>query len=294
MIYGELLPGQGLGNQLWLIYAIKKFAEDLDCKYEFFGSQNLKSLEFPHLDLPKANKSHREFVGDTLDEKECLHPLTGENITRFDPTFKERIREGTKIRGYFQSVDYLPKKSLIEKELSLDAPTFEGCTIVLRGGEYRQLSKVFLPKSYYETAINLLRFHVGKDIPIRIVTDDKALAKSWFPSSEIISSGGVKRIPYLPYIHPRKELVTRDFSAIQSSRYLVLSNSSFAWWGAYSNQVTQLVVAPKFWAAFNTSNGYWSQGDSLTPEWTYLDRRGSSFTYEQCLEEVAKHRDSKQ
>ncbi len=77
-----------------------------------------------------------------------------------------------------------------------------------------------------------------------------------------------------------------DFSAIQSARYLVLSNSSFSWWGAYSNLNAKFVIAPKFWASFNYSNGYWSNGDSLTSGWHWLDREGRLNTYAQALDQL--------
>jgi hypothetical protein len=75
------------------------------------------------------------------------------------------------------------------------------------------------------------------------------------------------------------------------SRYQILSNSSFAWWATYSSPVSTFAIAPKYWASYNHSDGYWSQGDSLTPGWVWGSRDGSIASYEECLEELAKYRE---
>jgi hypothetical protein len=292
MIFGELLYGQGLGNQLWNVFAVQKFALDLDLDFAFFGSANFKANRFQDLRLPSAARYNKSKLHQ-LVESQTFHPDTGENITEYDPTFINKIRPNTLIRGYFQSVSYLPNKQIIEGQLRVPNEIFNGCTIVIRGGEYRNLKTVFLDKVYYSNAVDQVKSLAGKNTKFRIVTDDPRLAKSWFPNLEIISSGGVKRVPYLPYLHPIKRRVLRDFGAIQNSRFLILSNSSFAWWGAYSNSILDFSIAPKYWAAHNYSNGYWSQGDSLTPYWHFMNREGSLYSFEECEAELKQYREDK-
>jgi hypothetical protein len=123
-----------------------------------------------------------------------------------------------------------------------------------------------------------------------VVTDDVELSKRYFPNFPIQSSGGVKIIARKYYRSPKSHLIGRDFAKIQNAKYLILSNSSFSWWGAWTNTRAEYVIAPKYWARYNVSDGYWSQGDSLTRGWVWLDRSGNFFSYQDCLEETINYK----
>lgn len=291
MLSTTLLPGQGLGNQLWVIFALQKFAADKGLRFAVRNRERLKSSGFPNLDLgpdpilPKSDGPHL-----VLKEPQIFHPDTGENITTFDPTIGSKLTEWSEIEGYFQSVNYLPSKSDIQTQLATEGETFDGCTISFRGGEYKGISGVYLPPNYYQRAIEIVRERYGGETKFRVVTDDAKEARRLFPGFPVHSSGGVKRLPFLPYLHPSKQRVARDFALVQKSRYHILSNSSFAWWACYSSTSSEFAIAPKYWAAFNRSNGYWSQGDSLTPGWMWLGRDGSLLDYQVCHQELEQFR----
>ena len=38
-------------------------------------------------------------------------------------------------------------------------------------------------------------------------------------------------------------------------------------------------------ARYNYSDGYWSQGYNIYPCYTYLDKEGRLFNYEECIKE---------
>ena len=61
-----------------------------------------------------------------------------------------------------------------------------------------------------------------------------------------------------------------------------IPNSSFSWWAAWTNRIAKEVVAPKYWASHNFSDGFWATGDILTQGWTWLDRFNDFKTSEEC------------
>jgi hypothetical protein len=52
------------------------------------------------------------------------------------------------------------------------------------------------------------------------------------------------------------------------------------WWAAWLNKNVNEIIAPKYWARHNVSDGYWATGDSYTRGFTYMDRM--VFDFETC------------
>ena len=294
MLFTTLKHGQGLGNQLWSIFALQRFAHLLQVDFEVLCLNHLKCKEFKNLRLSSGRPGRPQSlkVRNALLEQQILHPKTLENITPYSEELPSEIKLPSSIEGYFQSELYLPTRAEILAQLSSSGHVFHGCTISLRGGEYKGLSKVFLPKQYFVDAVKEVQKRFGSEFPMRIVTDDLNLASEWFPGIPAFSSGGVVRIPGLPYFHPGSKRVFSDFQMIQNSEAKIIPNSSFAWWAAYSGDPKHTVIAPKYWAAFNSSDGYWSQGDSLTQGWEWLDRGGNFWSYDECRLELDEFRET--
>jgi hypothetical protein len=286
--------GQGLGNQLWVYAVVRAIATRKGLRYAFIAPENFKGHAFLSLDMgtgrngsDTAQESDFEY---RYAEKLIRHPMSGADVSPWDSKLHD-VTDGTLVSGTMQSEKYLEGfRSDISEWFKTSGDYFDGCVISLRGGEYRNIKDVFLPKSYYIQAIDKIR-EIEPEVKFVVVTDDAALAQEYFPDFPVVSSGGVKRI-WKWYIHPKSDRIGRDFSRIQKAKYLVLSNSSFSWWGAFTNQTAQLVIAPKYWARFNISDGYWSNGDSLTSGWLWLDRFGEFFTYDECRLELAVYREN--
>ncbi len=294
MIGTKFLKGQGLGNQLWVYAVTRAIALRQGYDFAFLDTHLFKGLGFLHLEFESGKMHNRELRESDFPygylERVVREPSSGADVSPWDSEL-HNVPDGTFISGSMQSEKYLDGyQEEISKWLATEGPIFEGCVISLRGGEYRNLPEVFLPRSYYENAIARVR-HLNPTVEFVVVTDDTRLAKEYFPDFPIVSSGGVKRF-WKFYRHPKSERVGKDFSAIQHAKYLILSNSSFSWWGAYTNKVAELVVAPKYWARFNVSNGYWSNGDSLTKGWQWLSKEGAFFTYGQCADEYDLYREN--
>jgi hypothetical protein len=295
MIGTQFYKGQGLGNQLWAYAVVRSLAEEYGYKFGFLGIRNFKGVGFHMLDFGEPIigenvkvPTHRVPKGFKSYYKESLvrHP-SGADISPLDP-YVRKIKDGTFVDGFFQTEKYFEDKDKVRGWFNLKLTKRELCVISLRGGEYRGIPDLFLPKLYFLNAMKIMSDLVP-GIDFEIVTDDLGLALDWFPDLPIYSSGGVKRFPGGLYVHPSNESIMSDFARIQSASYLIVANSSFSWWAAFSNPFARLVIAPKYWARFNNSDGYWSNGDSLTSGWLWLDRSGNLDTYEQCVESYSEY-----
>jgi len=79
--------------------------------------------------------------------------------------------------------------------------------------------------------------------------------------------------------------VGRDYATIKNAKWLILSNSSFAYFPALTNEVANLIIAPKYWARHNVSDGYWATGCNLYRGFVYMDRQGNLQSYDECKRE---------
>jgi hypothetical protein len=296
MIATAFYKGQGLGNQLWAYAAIRSIARIQELEFGFLGVSNFKGHDFLDLDfgtlIPgKVSNAPKEQIPEGLTnyyiERLTRHP-SGADISELDPLVKN-ANDGTFLDGTFQAEEYLLPRAEVASWLNTDGEVKEECVISLRGGEFRGVPELFLPQSYYSNAIREIR-ESSPNIKFVVVTDDASLARKWFPEFEIQTSGGVKRFHGGLYIHPRSHKIGLDFKRIQKAKYLILSNSSFSWWGAYSNLYAERIIAPKYWARYNTSDGFWSNGDSLTRGFEWMDRSGEIFDYEKCKREISKYK----
>jgi hypothetical protein len=297
MIGTQFYKGQGLGNQLWAYSVVRSLAEEKRYDFGFLGIDNFKGVGFHQLDFGKpidglAIKVPSERVPKGFDSyyrEELVRHSSGADISPLDPKVRE-IKDGTFVDGTFQTTKYFVNRDKVRGWFDLNLSERKVCVISLRGGEYRGITDLFLPKTYFFNAMNYMSDLVP-GIHFEVVTDDLGLALDWFPSLPVYSSGGVKRFPGGLYVHPSKESVMSDFARVQSASFMILANSSFSWWAAFTNPFARFVIAPKYWARFNTSDGYWSNGDSLTEGWLWLDRSGNVDSYEKCHKEYSEYRE---
>lgn len=283
MIRAYLHSGMGLGNQLWTIYSTRGIANLIDQPFEILNSSKFKLNGHVYPIFSSTGSAFSEHIEEQAEEKlfrerQILDSRYRLDISGFDGRVMELV-PNTRISGYFQSLKYLPDRKTIRDEIGVRGWDFDGCTINVRGGEYRGLKNILLGRSYYQEAVDFLRTAHGVD-RFRIVTDDRDYARSILPGYEIISSGGVKRVPFLPYIHPSNKKIYRDFSSIQRSRYQILSNSTFSWWAAFSSSA-DAVLAPRYWMGYH-SDEIWSPAEIVVPGWLWLDKKGQVLDSIEC------------
>jgi hypothetical protein len=307
MIGAQIYRGQGLGNQLWTYAVIRSIAKKNGYQFAIVGQKYFKANRFLKLDFGKPVNTiisekpvYRipEGFNNYYAEKIVLHPKYKCDISPLDDNLLN-ISDGTFIDGNMQSENYiLSFKNEISKWFKVEGNVFNGCTINFRGIEYEGLKEVLLPSEYYERAISYLIEKYGP-MEFRVVTDDYTLAKKFFPNLPIIGRNKCKTLVDSKKkslnnrlsIGPNQMDIARDFSLVQNSKYLIIPNSSFSWWAAWTNDVAREVVAPKYWGRHNISDGFWSTGDILTQGWTWLDRDGNFMSSKECkLEKENKNR----
>lgn len=281
MITTELYNGQGLGNQLWC-YAVTR-AIALRHGYEFgIGhSEKFKGAEFLNLDFGK------EVVGGTgpeggpaitlpiginqyYRERGMFHPKTGADIRLHDDSLIN-IGDNTKIDGVMQDESYIaPYKEAIKKWFTIcpehdcrDYSKENICVINFRGGEYARHTELLLTKKYWGQAIEHMRT-IRSDMTFVVITDDPNTARAFFPN--------------IPVFH---FTIGKDYAIIHRAYYLILSNSSFAWFPAWLSEDLKYCIAPMYWARHNVSDGYWSPGYAITKGWLYQSPDGTLHTYDE-------------
>lgn len=287
MIVTEIYNGQGLGNQLFCYVTTRTIALDRGFDFGIMNPHKFKCLDFLNLDFGKnviGGKGPEggppielpDGISNYYYEKQKLHP-TGCSITEFDNDLVN-ISDNTKIDGIMQSEDYfIHRKSEIKEWLKVtpekncyDFSSDEICIINLRGGEYRAVPDLYLTDNYWKKAIqNMLQ--INPNFRFVVITDDVFLAQQMFPDLEVYHFD-----------------IGKDYSIIKNAHYLILSNSSFAFFPAWTSDTVKYIIAPKYWARHNISNGFWSCGYNLYRGWNWMDRNGEIYTYDECIKEKNK------
>jgi len=163
-------------------------------------------------------------------------------------------------------------QKLDELGIVLDGNT---CVINFRGGEYRGIPNLILGRKYWIDSVNHM-LSINPNMKFVIITDDPDCARSF--------------IGNYPCYHVD---IGFDFYAINQSKYVILSNSSFGWWAAWLNTKANKIIAPKYWSQHNVSDGYWGLGDQYVRGFTYLDREGNLSDFETCRKESIEYYKSK-
>lgn len=258
MIAGILHEGSGLGNQLHRYVATRVLAADKGLEFGMHNPELFKGADFMDLDMGTPI-SPQNAPGKEFYEKRVDHP-NGTDIRPYDPLWAD-VEDGTTIDGEFQDPKYfMHRLDEVRSWLAVDPMRIDAniCVIGFRGGEYQYFPDLFLTQKYWDDAMNhvLARY---PDTQFHVVTDDPELARRFFD-------------PRIPITHEMGE----DWRMIRHAKMLILANSSFFILPAMLNQRADLIVAPKYWARHNVSDGYWALEQNRYPGWTYLDRDGQA------------------
>lgn len=287
MITTEFYHGQGLGNQLFVYVTTRAIALDKGVDFGYTGLENFgdrryndKGLYFMDLDLGKP--VNRGQIVNYYKEKETRiktnsshHDATiGCDIRLIDNDLT-KIPNNCKIDGIMQGEDYFyhRKKEIIQwmkLKSEHDCKDFisdDMCVINFR--DYKGNSELYLERDYWVMAIYHM-LNINPNMQFLVITENPSVAKEMLPEL----SDNIFHFD-----------VGKDYSIIKNARWLILSNSSFAYFPAFTNQEAKLIIAPKYWARHNVSNGYWSCGYNLYRDFMYMDRNGNLQTYNECLRE---------
>ena len=272
-----------LGNHMFN-YAIARTVAERNCykwgfdpvpKYDYHnGKEQMDFMEIDYGDLPKD-------ITNTYNEIRTIH--NGDNIQVYDPKVFSVPDNTDLVGGCWQSEQYYNKSDLkkwfkikessviqYEKTLSDVGLTLDDnmCIINFRGGEYCGFPELIIQPQYYINAMNYMS-QINPNIKFVIITDDVNTASRFIPDVPVIHFG-----------------IGMDYYVINKAKNLILANSSFSIMPTLLNDNLKCILAPKYWARHNVSDGYWAIGDQYYKGWKYMDRSGVVETYEQVKEQA--------
>ncbi len=287
MIVTEIYKGQGLGNQLWCYVTTRVIAQDKGYDFGIQSPEKFKCNDFLNLDFgrpvtgglsPEGGPPTKLPDGITqyYNERRLLLPSNSNWDIRTIDTRLINIPDHTKIDGIMQGEEYiLHHKDEIREWLKVkkdyecyDYASDDVCVLNFRGGEYTHHPDLFLTQQYWDDAMRHMKT-INPNFTFVVITDDVKTARKFFPHLQVMHFN-----------------IAKDYVIVKNAHYLILSNSSFAWFPAWLSDRLKYCIAPKYWAAYNTSDGYWSCSYNLTKNWFYLDRAGQISDYATCLAEL--------
>jgi hypothetical protein len=292
IIATELLKGQGLGNQLFLYVAIRCLALENNCDFAILNKEILannihsnKGMYF--MDLDCGLEISKEYFKNTYHEKEdriyignSLHDINhGCYITGVDGKLFN-INEPTLVYGNLQAEAYFGKYKQQIKQWLKVKPEYDNydysrenlCVINIRGGEYTSNPELFLRRKYWLDAMKVMKSKRA-DMEFIVVTDDLSAARR-----------------SLPEVEAHHFDLAGDYTVIKNAHYLILSNSTFAYFPAITSDTLKYAIAPKYWARHNVSDGYWAAEQNIYSDFEYLDRNGKLYTAEECKKELEEYK----
>lgn len=293
MLGTEIFKGAGLGNQLFFYVTTRCIAKDLGYDFGLITPENFANnihsdcgLYFMDLDLGRPAK--REDFKRIYEEKEdrlfrgnSKHDLThGCYVSGTDEQMFQ-VQDDTLLIGNMQAEDYyIRHKDEIGEWLKVkeeyDCMEYcrdNLCIIHLRCSDYLGSPELYLKKKYWLHGMENMK-KINPDMEFMIITND------------VREAGKI-----LPGIPAYNFDLAKDYAIIKNARHLLLANSSFAYFPVFTSKTVQTVIAPKYWARHNVSNGYWVSEQNIYTGFTYQDRKGRLFTADQCREELATYKE---
>ncbi|MBR2951315.1 MAG: glycosyl transferase [Lachnospiraceae bacterium] len=289
MLGTELLKGQGLGNQLFCYVTARCIAKKRGMDFAILGGETLANnihsqcgLYFMDLDLGKeATKD--DFINGTYWEHEdrlyignSKHDMThGCYVTGTDWKMYE-TKDNTLLMGNMQAEDYFREYKDEIKEWLKVKPEYDCyeysrdhlCILHLRCSDYLDCPELFLRRKYWLDGMKHMKT-IDPQMEFMIITNDVKEASKILPG-----------IPAYNFD------LAKDYTIIKNAKYLLLANSSFTCFPAFCSETVQYILAPKYWARHNVSNGYWASEQNIYDGWHYMDRHAKVFTSDECRAEL--------
>ncbi len=288
----EVQEGFGLGNQLFFYVTTRCLA--LDKGYEFsvldpehFANNMHSDCGLYFMDLDYGILSARDDYNKEYHEKETRlfagnsrHDYThGAYVTGTDENL-QNVEDGTILYGNFQSEDYYIHHKEEVKEWLKVKPEYDCkeysrdnlCILHLRCSDYMDNPELYLKKKYWVKGIKQMK-RINPDMEFMIITNDVFEANKFLPG-----------IPAYNFD------LAKDYSIIKNAKYLLLANSSFAYFPAFTSDTVKYILAPKYWARHNVSDGYWASEQNIYDGWHYMDRKGRVFSSEECRAELEEYK----
>lgn len=280
MIYLEFLDGQGLGNQLWNYVTLRSICKKKSLAYTIINPEKFKGKHFLNISFRnnlyknKRIKPHPEIkIKHFFNEKLYYDNELESYACDFDKRILE-IKPNTNIKGLFQSERYLFNFNINEfiktiKRVKRESKISKNqCVLNIRGGEYKRHMNLILPRSYWLNAIENMKIF-RKDLEFCIITDDYNYASKLFPNLNIIEGD-----------------ISDDFYNLLNADYVIVSNSSFAYFPINLGKKPKKVIAPANWSRFGNSYNRWISPSNYYKLWSYQNNKGQIISKEEIEKSI--------
>jgi glycosyltransferase involved in cell wall biosynthesis len=254
----------GVGNQLFEIAAAASLAKDNNAILVINPTETI---------LPEGGRHVKNYIDNAFHQIYKSNNIRIENEYKWDnPSYRPiPFAKNLKTNSHFQSYKYFDhNREYIQKLFSLPKDILEEITgyewdfpnyarktgVQIRRGDYVKFPDhhPLLPIEYFHKAIEQIDPHGV----IWVFTDDKEWCKENFKPNHRL----FKIIDEVDYI----EMYMMSFC-----QNLVISNSSFGWWGAYLNtRSDKNIYAPPIWFGKAILEQGFQIEDLILPEWNVV------------------------
>lgn len=292
MIGTEVTHGDGLGNQLFRYITARCIAKDRREEFGVLGKETFannmhSSCGLYFMDLDFGKEVTREDFKHRYNEKEkrlylgnSAHDLQHGAYVAGTDWDMYKVPKDTLLWGNMQSEDYYLKYKEEIKEWLKVKPEYDCydfsqddlCILHIRCTDYMDCPELFIKKSYWKQGMKNMR-KINPKMRFMIITNDVKEANKILPG-----------IPAYNFD------LAKDYSIIKNAKYLLLANSSFTYFPAFTSETVKYIIAPKYWARHNVSDGYWSSEQNIYTGFHYQDRKGRIFSAEECRKELEEYK----
>ena len=271
MLYLEFLDGQGLGNQLWNYVTLRSLSNKLGYEFEIINPNNFKGKSFLDISYSTNKVREKNITGShnlkIFREKLFYDKSLKTFVSDFDKEILQ-IKQNTLLKGLFQSEKYLFNNDINQYIKLKDPNRYKSnskdhkCILNIRGGEYKRFKELILPKSYWLNAMKNMK-NTHKNMKFYIVTDDYDYAKNLLPELKILKGN-----------------MDDDFTQLFNSKYLIVSNSSFAYFPVTMGEKPEKIIAPSKWSRFGNVHQRWISPANYYENWVYQNEKGEIISNE--------------
>ena len=245
----------GLGNQMFQVAAATSLA---------LSNNDTYSFNFHQCNTPNQGNESTKYINNIFKN------IPSHNHYTFEQSYNEPkfsfseipYQKNLILNGHFQSEKYfknnindIKKLFFISDEnikiISSKYDTKNLTCIHIRRGDYLKFKDFHFTcdLNYYQKSIELIN-----DTKFIFVSDDMDWVKSNFKSDNFLYSDFDDEI--------------LDFTLMTMCKNVIMSNSSFSWWGSYLNENNGKIIAPKRW--FGPS-GHKDTQDIIPNNWIKID-----------------------
>lgn len=245
MIAGIFHIGSGLGNQLHRYVMTRVLALDNGLQFGMIRPEHFKG-DFMNIDMGVPVKELRYIYNEASEKNDGGH-----EVRDYDPKINDNVQDFTMIDGEFQGEKYYEHRlDEIREWLKVEPIEMPDdlCIIGFRGGEYVGVRDLFLPQSYWDEAIKMMKDKYP-NIRFEVHTDDVQTAQLFFPDFVCIHDIGI------------------NWRSVRYAKHLIISNSSFYILPSLLGEAKE-IIAPKYWAGHN--KGYWQLKQNRYKRFTYI------------------------